>query len=247
MWLDVADETDLISSIADVAAVVPTLNEAPRIARLVRALYTLGVGEVIVADGGSRDDTLALARAAGAEVLVAPPGRGAQLRIGVAATTRPAVWIVHADARLPANPWPVMAPVLAAGDAGAFRLRIDHPAPVYRIIEWGVRVRVAITNIPYGDQGMFLPRSLYESAGGFRADHPIMEDVALARAVHAKGRRWRIVSSAIGTDARRWQRQGPLRRTLGNAYLMLRYCLLGADPQQLATAYRPEPQDEVGR
>jgi len=219
--------------------VVPTLNEAARIAVLVKGLRALGVEQVIVADGGSRDGTVLAAQHAGAAVVQAPPGRGSQLAAGVAAGDRPVVWVVHADARLPAEPWRWMAPVLRATGAGAFRLAIDDPAPVFRMIEVGTMLRVAATNIPYGDQGMFLSRALYDAAGGYPADHPIMEDVALARRVHAQGRRWQIVPATIGADSRRWRQDGALRRTWGNLSLLLRYQVLGADPRRLAGNYRP--------
>ena len=59
-----------------IAVIIPTLDEEQSIADVVRSLPRAIVSRVIVADGGSRDATVARAQAAGAEVIDAGPGYG---------------------------------------------------------------------------------------------------------------------------------------------------------------------------
>lgn len=223
---------------------IPTWQEADRIAALVTTLREAGAFEVIVCDGGSPDGTASAARAAGAEILETTRGRGTQLAAGTAASRGEAIWLLHADSVLFGVPWARMEALLAAGRAGAFRLRIQAPGAVLRLIEWGTRLRVAMTGIPYGDQGLFLRRIDLARAGGVPA-WPLMEDIGLVQALTRVGVRVRVLDHPLGTDARRWLREGPLRRTLRNWSLALRYHWFGAEPEALALAYRPEPDPSV--
>lgn len=227
--------------------VVPTLDEADSIRRLLADLQGLAVSyEVVVADGGSADPTCAAARELGARVLTAPRGRGSQLRAGAAAAIAPLLCFLHADVRLDA---PALRQIeriaeLAPEGAFAFRLAIDGAGPAYRLVEWGANLRSAWAKLPYGDQGLLVRRADYDAAGGYPAV-PLMEDVAFVRAL-GRVARVRLLPCAIRVSARRWERDGVLRRTWANWRLLAAY-LLGAPPEQLARRYRsgddrgPEP------
>ena len=166
-------------------------------------------------------------------------GRGAQLAAGVAAVRSDGVWVVHADTQVPEDGVRRVAAALEEVSFGAFHLAIDHPAPVYRIIEFGVRLRVRLFRLVYGDQAMFFRKKVYEQVGGF-PDVPLMEDVALCRRFLRAGVRPRLLWPPVVTDARRWERDGPWRRTFGNLGLLFRYLVLRRPAAQLVRHYRPE-------
>lgn len=204
----------------DIDVVIPTLNAAPRLAGTIAALkdgdHGLGLS-ITVCDGGSRDDTVAIARAAGARVVAAQAGRGRQLAAGAEAGTAPWLLFVHADTRL-ARGWADAAKRFAATTANAkragyFRLRfdsIDHRARrVERLAAWRCRT----FGLPYGDQGLLMARAFYRRLGGFRP-LPLMEDVDLVRRI---GRRHLVALDADAvTSAQRYERDGWLVRPLRN-------------------------------
>ena len=222
------------------SVLIPALDEAGRVGPLAERLRDLGAADVVVADGGSTDDTAVEAAAAGARVVTTAAGRGRQIAAAAAAATGTAFWILHADATVHTAPWAAMEAVLARGNAGAFRLRIEHADVRLRLIEVGTAVRCGLTGIPYGDQGMFLSRTLWEAIGG-TPDWPLMEDIELARRIRAVGRRVELLPFELGADARRWLADGPFRRTARNWGLAVRFQLLGADPHELARRYPPAP------
>src|SRR5262249_27587241 len=159
--------------------IIPTLNAAATLPQTLAALRSSAmVGEVIVADGGSSDDTPALAKSAGAQVVAAPPGRGGQLAAGAAPASRGWRLFLHADCRLEPG-WERAVEVFLAAPgaesrAGYFDLALDDPAPAARRLERIVAWRCRVLALPYGDQGLLIARCLYDDVGGF-APLPLME------------------------------------------------------------------------
>ena len=221
---------------APISVIIPTLNAATA---LPACLMALGEGlqeglirELIVSDGGSTDTTLATAEAAGARIVTGPASRGGQLRRGAARAQGDWLLVLHADTRL-APGW--TAPVLAhlSGDsAAAFRLRFDSRHPMARLTEGWANLRSRLFQLPYGDQALLLPRALYDAAGGY-PDQPLMEDVALARAL--KGKITLLPAKAL-TCADRYRRDGWLRRGARNLVTLVRYAT-GTPPETLAKGY----------
>ncbi|WP_119422657.1 glycosyltransferase, partial [Desertibaculum subflavum] len=181
--------------------------------------------------------TAAVARARGARVLTAPRGRGGQLAAGASAVRGDWLIFVHADTRL-APGWRRAVEDLAAGPdafdrAGYFRFRLDDGAPAARRLERLVAWRSARLGLPYGDQGLFLSRALYERVGGFRP-LPLMEDVDLVRRL---GRRRLVALPADAvTSAERWQRGGWRLRSARNLACLSLY-FLGLPPRLIARLY----------
>ncbi len=226
--------------------VVPTLDEAESIARLLADLRGLAIGhEIVVVDGGSSDATCDVARRLGARVLVARSGRGSQLRAGAAAATAPLLCFLHADVRLdpPSLRQVERIAEREAGGAYALRLAIDAPGLAYRLVEWGANLRARWGGLPYGDQGLLVRRRDYDAAGGY-PDIPIMEDVALVRALR-RVTSVRLLPAAVRVSARRWERDGVLRRTWANWRLLWAY-LLGTPPERLAERYPPSGDRPAG-
>jgi rSAM/selenodomain-associated transferase 2 len=222
--------------------VVPTLDEERALPRLLERLLRADAPDradrVVVADGGSADRTAALAREGGALLVLAPRGRGTQMRAGAEALGTDLLLFLHADC-VP-DPGALAALRDAFGspglEAAGMSQRIEAPGLFYRLVERAADLRVR-RGMVYGDSGLCLRRAAYEAVGGFR-ELPLFEDVDLSRRLRA-GARPRLVGSArIAVSARRWQREGPLRATARNWILRAAYAW-GADPARLARRYAP--------
>ncbi|MEM8789470.1 MAG: TIGR04283 family arsenosugar biosynthesis glycosyltransferase [Pseudomonadota bacterium] len=224
---------------APISVLIPTLNAAPHLGPTLACLtegLTAGlIREVILSDGGSTDDIAQIAEGVGARLMTGPPGRGGQLARAAAAARGDWLLALHADSR-PAPGWAgaVQAHIAGHADrAGYFDLRFDRTGPAPRLVAGWANLRARAARLPYGDQGLLMPAALYRHVGGYR-DMPLMEDVALARAL---GRRMRPLGHVIVTSADRYVRDGWLRRGARNLSTLALY-RLGADPVWLAQRYR---------
>jgi rSAM/selenodomain-associated transferase 2 len=221
--------------LADLAVVIPVLNRRDD---LMATLGTLPqVGEVIVVDGGSADGSAQVAREHGASVLVSAPCRGVQLRAGAEHAASPWLLFLHADTRLDKAAWAAVRRTVAQGRPGraaTFRFRLDDGAWQARLIELGVRLRVRLLALPYGDQGLLIHRSLYDEVGGFY-DLPLMEDVDLVRRI-GRRRLARLKGRAV-TSAERWRRRGWARQSLANLRCLLLH-MLGVPAERIARIRR---------
>jgi hypothetical protein len=218
------------------SVVIPTLNEARTIAAVIDRIRSPD-SEILVADGGSSDGTPEAARTAGAQVIPTTRGRAVQQNSAARQASGRVLLFLHADTFLPAD-YPaqvfetLMDPSVAAG---AFRFKTDYDNASMRLIERTVRLRSTLFQMPYGDQGLFMPKTVFEKAGGFPMV-PIAEDLLLVRQLARLGRIAQARGAAV-TSGRRWQAVGVWRATLIN-YLIAAGCLLGMDPKNLAPLYR---------
>jgi len=217
--------------------VIPTLNAAPSLARTLDTVAAHEASTITVCDGGSRDDSVAIARQCGATVVTAPAGRGSQLAAGAAAGRAPWILFLHADT-MPGPGWAdairsfTLSPANAR-KAGYFRLRFDTRDPRARRVERLAAWRCRTFGLPYGDQGLLIARAFYEDLGGFRV-MPLMEDVDLARRI---GRRsFAPLDADATTSAQRYARDGWLRRPLRNLACLALF-LAGMPPHLVARLY----------
>lgn len=217
-----------------VVAVVPTLNEAPGVARCIRALWAAGCAAIVVADGDSTDNTAARAAAAGATVVHAPRGRGQQLAAGCAAAAAAGadvVWLVHADTLVPSGGVRDIQRAFRAGACcGAFPLVFDRAGPVLQAS--AVFTRLPVRRWVFGDRAPFFCTDALAAIGGVPA-LPVMEDVALTRAARALPHAW--LDTPVVTSARRYAR-GELVQQVRNAALLAALSL-GVPPAHLARQY----------
>ena len=216
-----------------ISVIIPTLDAEARIgaalAALVPATVEGLVRQVVIADGGSTDRTLAIVDQAGADLIVAAPGRGRQLIAGAKAARFPWLLFLHADTELaPGWEHEVRAYVDRVDRgrwpdrAAAFAFRLDDVGARPRVLETLVAVRCAVLRLPYGDQGLLVRRCLYDAIGGYR-DLALMEDVDIVRRLGR--RRVALLRSAAITSAVRYRRDGYLLRGLRNALCLALYAV----------------------
>jgi rSAM/selenodomain-associated transferase 2 len=216
-----------------ISVVIPTLNAEDGLAACLTALVPAAVEgmvrEVIVVDGGSSDRTLKIIEQSGAELVHSSPGRGEQLALGAARARGPWLLFLHADTVLEPGWEREVAALVERIDSGrrqptaaAFRFALDDDGVRARMIEAGVAMRCALFRLPYGDQGLLIPRQLYQQAGGY-SRMPLMEDVDLVRRIGR--RRMTLMRSRAVTSAVRYQRDGYVRRSVRNLTCLTLYVL----------------------
>lgn len=225
-----------------ISIVIPTLNEAEELPRTLSTMTDCRDVEIIVVDAGSVDATTHIAADAGCRVLESSPPRARQLNVGAAAATGQHLLFLHADTRLPAGFTDAIHAVLSESGviAGAFRLCIDAPGLSLRLLERSVNLRSRFLQLPYGDQGLFVGRGVFEHIGGF-PELPIMDDFAFVRRLRRYGR-IRVAPLSARTSARRWKKLGPWRTTWINQKVIVGY-QLGIPPERLLKWYKADAQD----
>ncbi|MGJ8629012.1 MAG: TIGR04283 family arsenosugar biosynthesis glycosyltransferase [Sulfitobacter sp.] len=221
---------------APISVIIPTLNAADILpaclAALMEGLDAGLIRELIVSDGGSVDATGAIAQAWGGQIVQGPPSRGGQLRRGCAVAKADWLLVLHADTVLSAGWAKVIAGHLTSARGGWFQLAFDNAGIPGRLVAGWANLRSKM-GLPYGDQGLILPRALYDAVGGY-PDQPLMEDVALARALKGQLVGLPIIAK---TSASKYQSQGWVQRGGRNLWTLARY-FCGTSPQVLAESYR---------
>ena len=206
----------------NISVIIPTLNEAPQLAQCLKPLIGV-VGEIIIADGGSSDDTLSIAKNYGCKVIAAPRGRGQQLRAGATATTKPWLLFLHADTILDDRWSQAVSQFIMASHhqkkVAAFRYKNDLPGLSAWLLEKLVMMRSHL-GLVYGDQGLVIERSYYTQLGGY-GELVIMEDIEFCQRI---GRRNIVIVSAFAlTSGRRYKQRGILLRSLRNLICLCLY------------------------
>jgi rSAM/selenodomain-associated transferase 2 len=214
------------------SVVIPAVNAEASLGQTMAALVPAAVDglvrEVIVVDGNSADRTAALAESAGATVVACSRGRGQQLVAGAARARFPWLLFLHADTVLEPGWEREATRFIDAVDAStepsaaAFRFALDDRGARPRVLERLVAWRCNLFAMPYGDQGLLMPRELYDAIGGYRA-LPLMEDVDIVRRLGR--RRLRVLHARAVTSAERYRREGYLRRSARNLICLTLYAL----------------------
>ncbi len=229
--------------------IIPVYKESARIGATLHAILDLNIPipfEIIVSDGESPPSTRTLLKADKTICLrhpvkgiSSPRGRGVQLNAGAKAARGDLFFFLHADTRIDQKGMDLMIDAWRNHSppffCGAFDLRIDSKRKVFRLIERVASVRSRITKLPYGDQGIFISRQLFEKINGF-PNVSLMEDVGIMMKIKRKKVTPVFLPHTICTSARRWKNQGILFTTLRNWVLISLY-LLGVPPRVLTRYY----------
>jgi len=227
----------LIPNQGQISIIVPVLNEEARIGSTLAAVCGLSDVEIIVVDGGSGDRTREIATSLGVTVVRSEPGRARQMNLGAAQATGEILLFLHGDTRLGSGFETEIRRILEEPEVvgGAFELKIEGTEPLLRVIEWGVKWRSRLGQMPYGDQGIFVRAATFWELGGF-AEMGIMEDFEFVERLKRRGP-LAIAPTPAFTSARRWQKLGILQTTGINQLMILGY-YLGISPTRLAHWYR---------
>ncbi len=247
---------------SSISIVVPMLNEAAALPALLCHLagWRERGCELVLVDGGSDDDSVAIARAAGFRVVAAARGRARQMNAGARACSGAILLFLHADTRLPEAADAIVRGALAAASLGSdgqsredaspalpsrrarntpawgrFDVCIDGRPRMLRVVAALMNLRSRLTGIATGDQAIFVRRDVFEAVGGF-PEQPLMEDVELSRRL-LRVSRPACLRARVSTSGRRWEERGVWR----TIFLMwrLRWAYWrGVAAERLAEAYR---------
>jgi rSAM/selenodomain-associated transferase 2 len=218
--------------------IIPALDEGANIAACLKHLAPLRTrgAQIVVVDGGSRDDTVQRALPLADIVISAPRGRAGQLNAGAGKASGTTLLFLHADTRLPDHADTVIEGGMRDSRRiwGRFDVRIAGSHPLLPVIAWFMNQRSRLTAIATGDQGIFATRAAFDRAGGFPAIQ-LMEDIALCKALKKLGPPL-CLRARITTSGRRWEQRGAFTTIMLMWRLRLSY-FFGADPDKLAEQY----------
>lgn len=220
-----------------VSIIIPAVNEARNLPRILEAAQAGEPHEIILVDGGSTDETVGIARSMDCIVLSAPRCRAVQMNRGAAIATGEYLLFLHADTLLPDDYLMQVLSLLGQPGVagGAFEFAIADDFAGRRLVESTTNWRARRLQLPYGDQALFVRSEVFEQLGGF-PEMPIMEDYEFVRRLKRLGQIVIAPSPAV-TSGRRWQQHGWMWPTLLNKTIILAYHF-GVSPARLARWYR---------
>jgi rSAM/selenodomain-associated transferase 2 len=220
-----------------ISVIVPVLNEEKDLNRCLSALVLSANEELIVVDGGSADTTVSISREYTDKVISSKRGRGTQMNAGAETSVGDILLFLHADCVLPEGAFGVVREILSDQGvaAGGFRLSIEHPGLMFRIIERGANLRSALTRLVYGDQGLFMRKETFIKLDGFK-EIPLMEDVEISQRLKRMGKIV-FVNPPIRTLPRRWLTEGPVYATLRDWAIAMAYTVFKVRPEKLIKHY----------
>jgi rSAM/selenodomain-associated transferase 2 len=235
--------SDAIEPEPFVSVIIPVLRDNEQLAELLPLAPASPDVQVIVVSGEPDGPPQDLhARCPGLIWVTSEPGRARQMNVGAARAGGRWLLFLHADARLPAG-WLDELQRLDRGQraiGGSFGFSLRSPRLAARVIEWGVAQRVRWLGLPYGDQALFARREAFEALDGYR-EMPVMEDVDFVRRLGRKGP-LEFSQLLVSISARRWERDGWMRRTMENTILISLYWA-GIAPERLARRYYRKEQE----
>ncbi|HUP64008.1 MAG TPA: TIGR04283 family arsenosugar biosynthesis glycosyltransferase [Thermoanaerobaculia bacterium] len=218
------------------SVIIPARDEAETITEAVVSAFEAGAAEVVVADGGSSDATMELARRAGAMAISDPSPRGRRLNLAAAATSGEILLFLHADSRLPEGAADAIAIAIREGACGGgFKIRFREEARRLDLVAAMINLRSALTRAPWGDQAQWIRREIFEQTGGF-LETSLMDDYELSLRMKRLGKTV-VLRERVVTSGRRFLDRGILVTTATNWWIILRW-RLGASADTLTKIYR---------
>ncbi|MHC1759371.1 MAG: TIGR04283 family arsenosugar biosynthesis glycosyltransferase [Negativicutes bacterium] len=216
--------------------IIPTLDEGKYLGACLESLGTAEC-EVIVVDGGSTDNTVALAESFGAKVIqLGAANRGMQMNAGAAAAQGELILFFHADSRLPSNGIKSMISAMKdpAVIGGGFSLEFFPATLFYSGLAVGANLFCRMTRMIFGDRGMFIRADRFQELGGF-PETAIMEDAALATTMRRTGKIV-ILPGMVATSARKYVRETKLQAVYRTIWAYTAY-RLGVPAEKIKAGY----------
>lgn len=231
---DIAHAESALARGHTVSVIIPTLNDAQALHALLPQVISAKPHEIIVADGGSTDAINEVVSRYAVRLIASPRGRAMQMNHGAANASGEFLLFLHADTSPPDGFTSIITRTLTqiGVAAGAFRFRLHEPIAGRRLIETLTQLRCNVLQNPYGDQGLYVRRSLFQSVGGF-PEWPLLEDVEIVHRLRRLGR-ISISSEVATTSARRWITAG-IARTFLRHQIILAGHAMGVPTEKLAT------------
>ncbi|AZZ95444.1 glycosyltransferase [Hahella sp. KA22] len=224
-----------------VSVIIPTLNEAESISAFLRVLQPLREAgwELILSDGGSRDETVSLAEPRVDKIIVSTPGRATQMNNGAESASGEVLLFLHADTQLPQDAIAQLTAFVASNaDWGRFDVALSGRRFMFRVVETLINLRSRITSVATGDQAIFIRRSVFQRLGGY-ARIPLMEDVEICKRLRSLSPPYCIRARVI-TSSRRWESRGVWKTIFLMWRLRFEYWL-GVAPDKLFRRYYGRP------
>lgn len=221
------------------SVIIPTYNEAGQLAETISGLYAVNTGhelEIIVVDGGSTDETLAVARKCGAIAVKSDlKGRAVQMNRGASIAKGEVLYFLHADSIPPKGFTTQILDAYQRGiKSGCFRLAFDHDHWFLRANAWFTRFDV--NAVRFGDQSLFATKEVFQEAGGFREELWMMEDQEIIHRLKKHGR-FAVLNDIVVTSARKYLDNG-IYRMQGIFYGIWALYYLGYPQAQLLKLHR---------
>lgn len=219
-----------------ISLIIPIYNESKTIGKMLRQLEELpGDWEILFADGGSADNTLAQIGDR-FRVLHAPKGRANQMNYAAAQASSDVIWFVHCDSLLPKDAHAQISEAVEQGAQwGCFHIGFDYNGPFMGCNTYFSNRR-AKKGIAFGDQGIWIRKEVFNSLGGF-PDLPIMEDYEFSLRMQRKNIPICQLPGRIITSGRRYEKHFPLLTMWQMFYLRCLY-RRGVDIQEIARRYK---------
>jgi rSAM/selenodomain-associated transferase 2 len=222
------------------SVIIPSYNEEASIARTIDSLLLNANRqsiEIILVDGGSTDNTIAIANSLGiAKVVLSPQkGRAAQMNYGASLAKGDVFYFVHADVKVHPNYYEHISNAIAMGiDFGCYRYQFDSPKKMLRFNAYMTKYNSVWAG--GGDQTLFIKKEVFDALNGFKADYIIMEDFDLVKRAK-KQFRFSILAYSILVSARKYDNNSWLRVQLANSIIVVAW-KLGASQQWMKKRYK---------
>jgi rSAM/selenodomain-associated transferase 2 len=211
----------------EISIIIPTLNEEKTISQCLETVVNIPGIEIIVSDGGSTDSTVEIAgQHSDVKVVRSQAGRSIQMNNGAACARGEILLFLHADCILPREDVLKIRQIFDSGKfvGGAFQIRLLSDKFTYRWLEMGINFRSKAFKLPYGDQGLFVKRSIFEKLGGFR-EMPVCEDLDFVYRLRRKYGEIAILNGRISSSVRTWKNRGIFRTSFRNQLLLYSYMI----------------------
>lgn len=219
-----------------ISVIIPVYNEEKTIDKTLQDIRGHGPLEIIVADGGSFDETLQIAHRHPVKVVHARKNRAFQMNAGARAASGDIFLFLHADSSLEKGSLKSIRGCANRGFiGGSLTQKIDSSRQVYRFIEKSGSIRANFFKIFYGDQAIFVRRDKFFQVGGFD-DVDLLDDAMFSRKLKRAGKTC-VLKERVYTSARRWENQGIAKATIINWLISVGF-LLGIAPSQLKKMYK---------